>query len=311
VGTISPAMKESKKALQDMTADLLSIYEDLNTKLTVLAKTDVMSRYDIGRGVRKALKDPGKYGTSAAKQLAAALQVGESTLYHFKQLADVWTNKADLVELMKRRDGVGHGLSFGHLLVITTLSKESERKKILMRWSKECLGVKDMTAIAQQILGRTSAPRAGIRPKTPTAGLVSASKVLGNLQTAHENLSESVFENLDVEPGKFADKKLVERLEGLESQMSAAVLDIASDRRKIAVALDSCYRVMKQQEADDKSPSTPSKKPKAKAATTPAKQPKTVKGKSKPKEKVRSAAAAAAVAKAKKKAKGKRTTLKA
>lgn len=255
----APAIQEAKKALKEMSEPLTEIYKDLSKKMSVLAKTDIMARYEIGERIDTVLQSPDKYGQNAARQLAAGLQVSESLLYGFRQLTHTWS-RDEVAELLEKRNAVGGSITFGHLTALMTIKKSSARVKMLGKWERECLGVRDLAAAIQELMGRNPADKPAIRPKSPKAGLASASKVLSNLRSTHEFLGDSVFDNIDNEPTKYADKTMIKNLEGLDAAMQEASANLATDRRKLANALDLLYRAVRADEEANRAPATPARR---------------------------------------------------
>lgn len=274
---LSPQVSQARKAIQEMPEPLLAVYQKLAERLAGISRLDVLTRYDIGTDLKTVIapeekSSVSKYGLGAAKKLAAALGLSDSTLYYFKDMALTWSRE-EVEGLLELRNSAGTGLSFGHLAALTILNKASERTKLLAKWRRDCLSVKDMEAAVRQTMG----PRQGdktLKPKSMNAGVMSMGKLLNNLQEAHENLAEALFKQLETDNAdQHISPELVQKMQDLETDVVVATKILSEDRNRLAAAIQMCEQRLLKKSAEQQDAMIETRSQQPVRPTTPAVRP--------------------------------------
>lgn len=273
-GLILPASKEARLAVESMNTALREVYEDVRRKLTTLTVHDVMLRWEIGRAVDRVLNPPvaegdedgakknATYGDGAIDKLAAAFGMGTSTLYSARNFACAF-EREDLEGLLKERNIVGRPVSYSDLREVATLSRPSQRQKLIKYFFSNDVGWREMRIRAQEMVGGGTAvsrsTKGGLTaPRSPLAGLRALSRQAAKFQASRDVLSAGIFTNIDSVDGKSA-AQVVEELTTAEETLSQIRESLDGDLLMVANAIKTLTQAAQADDSDEPAPAATKK----------------------------------------------------
>lgn len=248
---VSPRAKEAKTAISQMNTELRQVYDKFTVKLSTINKNEILARYDLGKAVAAVVTDSRKYGENAAKLLSAALNMSESLLYNLRNLYTQWKdNYEELKTLTDAKNAAGIPLSYSHMVVINTLSTQTERNSIAQRCLRECLSVEDLKALVQEKYGNRSNNRGTISPRNPGAGVAVMTKALDKLSESHNKIQTAVFDRIEDKPEDFANSNTVEKLLELKGQLSLSRHTLSEDEARIEALVNKLSELMEDPDTE-------------------------------------------------------------
>jgi len=140
-------------SIEDLPERLQEVYAKINECLVEEESNKIRARYEIGRQVHNVVRAPGTYGENAVKKLAEALNISESVLYRFCDVAEQWT-PSQFERLAARRDEVrGRPISWSALTEIAEVADAGKRRDLLEAVFGEGLSVRQLRQRKGELLG--------------------------------------------------------------------------------------------------------------------------------------------------------------
>lgn len=232
--------EDAKRAIAGMNDQLRKLYERCDERRANRRKGDVLSSYDEGADIDKAMGDQKTYGENAAQKLAAALGIDTQELYRLRKVAQVWS-RGEIEKLVERRSKQGNRLiTFGHLWLVAGCTQQRTRDALLSKFFNEGTTIREFKAAIQQKLGKrgsgTGRPR--LMPKGPSAGLAAMNKKTEDWLASFEGWDVAIFENLGNKPGEYASADLIEELEKAIDEQTKLEEHARTAKSKLTAALD-------------------------------------------------------------------------
>lgn len=160
------AIKRARRVVEKNAA-LSKVYDSLRALVAETTREEASRRYKIGELVRQVRDDEHKYGRRSVEALAMLLRFDKSTLHDYATVAETWSAR-DFNALLKRRNGLGLGLRFSHLVVLTRVANSRKRDALAARALEQNLTVRQLEQIVR-VGGAADGDMATTKPtvKTP------------------------------------------------------------------------------------------------------------------------------------------------
>ena len=255
---LTPYQAERKEAWERMSPELRKVAKAIEEKLTHLRDTAVLTFYEIGELVFKAVGTRGKYGTGAMELLQAYLPATKAigTLRYARLFVNTYSRK-EVAAATRAAEKNGHEFNQTHWIVI--VQRAGSRKAKLRRQGVEMViehgySAAELQKQLEYLEGRNTrnAPqgRKPSPPKTPLAGLFQMSRYHRDVGGRIDLWTEHVFEPLATMPGEEIEEKLVAQVETTKSDL----LDTARACNELAGKCDETLSKMKKAKEGTKPP---------------------------------------------------------
>ena len=247
--TIAPIAQRRVALYEKMSPDLQKVTNKFDGLFSKMARGNLLVSWDMGKDIDTIVQEEGKYGANAVGQLATYFGYSETWAYNLRNVNQTWTRE-QVEELSQRPLSNGFRLTFKHLLAISTLKREGDRKKMLERVFVEGLS-------AEQVVnegGTKKSPRSGgrkpSRPTTPNAGAQLLYSETLKLNNRLESLKEPLFDEVDQMPVDKLDEALLEKLKLADEQLSTLEEKVTGYHDRLRTNINRCTKAVESKQTD-------------------------------------------------------------
>ncbi len=140
---------ERNELLEQMTPATRALAEDLLANHVIKNQLSTIEHaHAVGRALVKARNDQAKYGDNAIIQIAEYLDLpdGRNRLFQMVRLSEVWTLDAIKNQIKISSEAGFSGLTMTHFYLLTDVSSETKRQKLLDKSIKNHLSARELQA---------------------------------------------------------------------------------------------------------------------------------------------------------------------
>lgn len=201
------------------------------------ARSEVLSRFDMGEIVINMADDEKKYGTHAVVNLAKFLDVGEVELWVFRRIATAFT-KPELEKMLTQTFKNGGRWGYAHIAQLASVTDDRKRLALQKAVVKQSLTSRQLTLKIQKKLGdRTVRNKEGRKPNMPksiSGGLTQIKQQAVKIDHYMPGWEQAVFKRLREATPESLNADLLSQLK----ETRANEVKLQSSAKKVVQQLD-------------------------------------------------------------------------